>query len=349
MRSSTSSSDERLPRGGWGRTWGLTLAAVLVVLGGLEIAERSLGYYPQVYAADESWILEFARIKRATTVVLGTSRIQAALEPDAYQQVMGGPAPVNLALPGGSPLPVLEYLADSTDYRGLVIAEILPLEAFDATQAGATRGLGLIRRYEHDRVSPASMSEDWLRVHFLQYFVFRSPELLPAETFKRWRTTGALRPKISVLHMRPDRFGPIYQQGLRGASLPWDAQRGFYTVNHHIAERSGRVPTSEELQALETRYNRAASAIQARGGKVAFVYLSACGSRLEVEERRYPRSVFWDVFARTTPAIAIASQDIPRLNGFDCYDGSHIDAADAPAYSRALATAIRSRLAVATR
>ncbi len=348
MRSSTSSSDERLPRGGWGRTWALTLAGVIALLGGLEIAERAAGNHAQVYAADESWILAFARLPRATTVVLGSSRIQAALEPSAWQQIMGGESPVDLALPGGSPLSVLEFLADSTRYRGLVVAEILPLEAFDATQAGGARALGLIRRYERDHISPASMSEDWLQVHLLQFFVFRSPELLPSETLKRLRSGGPLQPKILRLHMHPDRFGPIYQQEHR-AEQPWEPKRGFYTATHQLAERSGRVPTADEFQALLERYNHAAATIQARGGKVAFVYLAACGPRLEIEERRYPRHAFWDLFARSTPAIAIASQDIPQLNGFDCYDGSHIDAADAPAYSRALATAIRSRLAVATR
>lgn len=342
MRSSTSSSDERLPRGGWGRTWRITLALLLVLLGGWEIGLRLLGYYHQVYAADESWILAFARIPRATTVVLGTSRIQAALEPDAWRSVMGGSPPVDLALPGNSPLPVFEYLADSTDYRGLLVVEILPLEAFDATQQGAARGIGLIHRYNRDRVSPARMSESWLQVHLLQYLVFRSPELLPGFVVRQVGK-GSLLPKHGMLHMRPDRFGPIEQHPLL-ATQPWDPRRGFYTIGHEIAEHAGRPASALEYAALVARYARAAATIRARGGTVAFVYLAACGSRLEIEERRYPRSVYWDPFVSRVPGIAVASEDVPELSRFDCWDGSHVDAADAGAFSRTLASVIKSRL-----
>jgi hypothetical protein len=315
---------------------------LLVLLGGWEITLRALGYYHQVYAADESWILAFARVPRASTVVLGTSRIQAALEPDAWRSVMGGSAPVDLALPGNSPLPVFEYLADSTDYRGLVVVEILPLEAFDATQQGAARGIGLIHRFNHDRVSPASLSESWLQVHLLQYLVFRSPELLPSFVIKQVGK-GSLLPQPGVLHMHPDRFGPIAQHPLL-ATHPWDPRRGFYTITHTIAEHAGRPATPEEFAALVARYARAAAAIRARGGKVVFVYLAACGSRLEVEERRYPRARYWDAFVSRVPGIAVASADVPELSRFDCWDGSHIDAADAPAFSRALASTIKARL-----
>ncbi|HEY2806068.1 MAG TPA: hypothetical protein VGI92_09445 [Gemmatimonadales bacterium] len=342
MRSSTSSSDDRLPRGGWGRTWRLTLLGLVILLGGLELTWRIKGYYAQVYGADESWILSFAQLSHATSVALGTSRIQAALDPQAWQSVMGGKPPIDLALPGNAPLPILDYIADSTDYRGTVLVEVLPLDAFDARQQGAPRGRGLLDRYDRDRVSPASMSEAWLQVHLLRFFVFRSPELLPSEFFKRLGT-GELMPDKGLLHLRTDRFGPIQQKKFI-ATNKWDPQRGFYEIGHAGAEHEGRVPTPEEFDALRGRYYRIARVIQGRGGRVVFLHLAGCGERGAIEARRYPRATFWDPFARQSPALALATEDFPELQHFACYDGSHIDATDAAAYSRALATVVKAQL-----
>ncbi len=180
MRSSTSSSNDRLPRGGWGRTWTVTALLVVIPLAIWEVWWRAHGFLPEVVAVDESWILAMDKVPRATAVVLGTSRIQAALDPDAFRREVGGAPIVNLALPGTSPIQVLEYLADSTRYAGLVIVEILPFYVFDADQSGSRLTARLIDRYARDRVSPGRLTENWLSVHLLQHIVFRTAPLLPA-------------------------------------------------------------------------------------------------------------------------------------------------------------------------
>ena len=48
------------------------------------LAQASGPWGSPVQAGDEAWVLSFARVKHATTVVLGTSRIQAALDAGPY-------------------------------------------------------------------------------------------------------------------------------------------------------------------------------------------------------------------------------------------------------------------------
>ncbi len=64
----------------------------------------------------------------------------------------------------------------------------------------------------------------------------------------------------------------------------------------------------------------------------------------DIEEERYPREFYWDVFASRTRAVALHLEDDPVFSAFDCPDGSHIDVRDAPAFTSALAQLVRRNL-----
>jgi len=333
VRQSSSSSNDRLPRGGWVLTWALTALYVITPLAGLELWWRGHGFGPEVQAVDQAWIVNWHRLPRLTTIALGTSRIRAALDPVAFQHVAGGTRPVNFALPGSSPIPVLEYLADSTDYRGVVIVELLPLMAFEATQAASERVASLLERYAREHVSPGRLSENWLEVHLIRHLVFRAPQLLPVRLINTLSKGGVIQPTIG--RMRPDGFAPRDQRSLR-VTRAWDPVMGF--AGHDYGwMRAVHPSTDAEFAVLKDRINRASDRILARGGTVVLLFMAACGERLGIEERLYPRSRYWDVLARATNALAIATPDYPGLSRFECFDGSHLDAADAPAFATALA------------
>lgn len=338
MRSSTSSSNDRLPTGGWPRTWAVALLLALSPLAGWEAFWRASGYRPNVQAEDEAWVLAFRRIPNATTVVLGTSRIQAVLDPEPFREVLGGTAPVNLALPEGSPLPILEFLADSTSYARLLIVELLPLYAFDGNAGQSRQSVQLLARYRRMRSSPASLAEAYLRVYGMWFLVFRSPQLLPTRLITTLRTGG--RPWPNGRHMRPNRFAPVAQRSLL-AVRAWSRQTGLQGLTYPHTTRFGRPATDAEFATLTARIDRAVNRIIDRGGQVVLVNLAACGERGDIERARYPRARYWDRLAQQTRAIALTSEDYPSLSRFDCWDGSHIEAQDAPAYARALATIMR--------
>lgn len=332
------SSNDRLPLGGWGRTWALTVLLVSLPLSIWEVWWRVKGFGPGVEAGDESWIMALHDLPRATTVALGSSRIQAALDPGAFRQEAGGAPVVNLALPASSPIPVLEYLADSTVYTGTVIVEILPMFAFDATQYGARRGIGLIQRYARDRVSPARLTENWLRVHLLNHLVFRTTQLLPGPLTKTLRRGSSV--ELRSTRMRTDRFAPVNHRRFL-ANRTWDSVGGFRDISYQTMARAGRPADDAEYAALKNRILIAANRVIDRGGTVVLLYIAACGERRRIEERRYPRAQYWDPLAQESRAIAIATEDYPELSNFACWDGSHIDAADAPAWAKALEKVIR--------
>ena len=84
--------------------------------------------------------------------------------------------------------------------------------------------------------------------------------------------------------------------------------------------------------------------IQARGGRVVFTVLPVSGLRREAEERRFPRSVFWDKFAARIHTVTIHFADHPDLSGFLCYDGSHLSSSPAAAFTRSFASVLKTQL-----
>jgi D-alanyl-lipoteichoic acid acyltransferase DltB (MBOAT superfamily) len=98
--------------------------------------------------------------------------------------------------------------------------------------------------------------------------------------------------------------------------------------------------TTDYLNALVRRF-------AARGGRVIWVELPSSGRTRAVEERRYPRTQYWEWFAGHVElrGSALSVHDDPALDTFRCPDGSHLDPSDAPAFTRELAGAlVRRRL-----
>jgi hypothetical protein len=105
----------------------------------------------------------------------------------------------------------------------------------------------------------------------------------------------------------------------------------------------GAATTRDELTQTIEYVGGLAAHIEARGGHVIFVELPSNGRTRAVEERRYPRDRYWDVFAATIGHPAFTVRDVPALASFLCPDGSHLDARDAAAFSRALAKELEAR------
>jgi hypothetical protein len=83
--------------------------------------------------------------------------------------------------------------------------------------------------------------------------------------------------------------------------------------------------------------------IEARGGRVVFFREPATDEHLDIDEREFPRPLYWDAYARATSATMIEFRDEPLFAGFRLPDSSHIDGVDVPAFTIALARVLERR------
>lgn len=333
MPSSTSNSDHRLPTGPWGRTW-LTAAGICVIaLLGYEMTWRAFGFTPSIRDDPGAWAVARGDVRESSTVLVGSSRIQADVDP-AVWGVVWAPTPVQLAIVGGSPVPVLEELAADASFRGTVIMDALPRIIFDAEGARERLVLRWLSEYRQLAQSPARLMESELRVRLTGRLV--SPRLPPWEFFRRsfLRTDPA---RIPYVTMEDDRF-----MQLDFARV--DAEVRVQVIHRQIREQ-GEPERGEEIASTIRRIDAAVRAIQRRGGAVMLVHFPHDKAVREIEDELYPRARYWDAMVSGVDAPAVHYRDEPALAHYSCPDGSHIDVRDTPAFTRSLALIARDRIA----
>jgi len=251
---------------------------------------------------------------------------------------------------------VLEGLSRDPSIRGTVIVAFQ-----DAVLAGSSTGMETASRFEsdyeqrvehghgHDYVAVEAVLTDLVRNRLRSYADGARPltSLL----------TRTLAPTISPQYaiVLPDRsrlanyaiVDPrvvYYSRVIRdlGKDIAFDANTDYAQIDARLlAEIDALTPESSEL--LEERcaeIARAAAAIQARGGSVTFVVMPTGGLITELEERRYPRRLFWDRFAEMSPSMALHFADIPAMRELPVPDGSHLDYRSRARFTHALLDAM---------
>ncbi|MCE9594783.1 MAG: hypothetical protein K8S98_11380 [Planctomycetes bacterium] len=320
------------------------MVALLLLAGALAAWEgwwRVRGYQPSIEADDDAWILQFDRVEPDSTIVVGTSRIQAALDPETWVASMHSEPPIMLQLPGGSPLPLLERLAEEGEFHGLVLFDFLPMFVFDVSGTSEKHLLALLDLYDVARTSPARRTEALFAVHVGGRLVFRNSQLMLTQLLRAALKQDLPNPGVSI--RRPGRFGPVSFK--RMDPFPkWDPVEGF-GGKYLVAESTGRAANEAETVALLARLESCISKLQAKGARVIAMSIPSCGERARIEERRFPTAQYWDRFVATTSATTVKLDAVPGWPRFDCYDGSHIDSSDSPQFTRFLAGVLQGLLA----
>jgi hypothetical protein len=316
----------------------LALAIAATVLGLWELYGRSLGFEPTLRDDVQAWLVIRDRIESNSTVILGTSRVQAALDPAVWAEELGCSPPLQLAIAGGSVLPLLDDLADLESFRGLLVVGLVPRIEFDATRHRQTITESYRAAYEQMLQSPARRAEAQLRSS-VPRTVLKNPGLTPKRVvgglIAAWRRGSRLEDAAPVppyFLIRNDRFMQLDFARANSARL------GDALVDQ-ISER-GYPAKGMQLDHILARIERSARKIEDRGGRVVFVHLPHCCAVKRLEERLYPRSEYWDRLARLGVGETVYTDDYSSLNHFDCPDGSHLDFRDAAPFTRALVQVI---------
>jgi hypothetical protein len=323
-----------LPGGPSPAIWAATLALVVTLLGAWELFWRAAGVRPS--ARDPfAYVVVRASVAPSATVLLGTSKMQSDVDPDVWARTTHEPPPVDLAVAGSSPLPLLETLAADADFHGTVVMEILPRIIFASTSTRERAVAALEDNYREARGSPSKWIEARLSLAVSSALVLQRSGLEVGVALGSLRRRRS--PPVPDFRMKPSRFLPL-------VFTPADTATRIRVTLARMRAADG--PADPPLRdSIIARLNRAASAIQARGGFVAFVVMPGSGSVVDFENSRYPRSQFADALAASTPASMIQSEDYPELSGFACPDGSHIAESDTPRFTQSLASVIQRRLA----
>jgi hypothetical protein len=329
MHSSTSSSSTRVPRGNWLGAWCSVLVIVVLVSGGWElfVRERGLGDTAVANTA-EIWIRERERASQLgddAVILVGASRMQMGFDLQVLKQFTNG-NPVQLAVSASPFLPIFEHLANDASITGTVIVSFTVSDLMLSTKE--TRSERWPEAYDEYRAGTVSVFyqpfEDSLRQLI-------DSNLVSFESDARPQQLDFGRRNRFYLRTLPDRSQHAdYSKVDRELAY----QRRIERVLAGAAVELRDIPDFDDrIRHLESLAMR----IVGRGGEVIFVRLPSTMRIREIEDTRYPRSVYWDTIAAQVSLRTIHYDDHPELSEFDFPDGVHVDVSDQAAYTEKLA------------
>ena len=127
MHSSTSNSDfvRLVPDVPWRRLLLVVALVTTAATAAWEIHARAVGYRPTLNDSPDLWAEARGRVKPDSLVLLGTSRMLFDMDLDVLEQGLGR-RPVQLAVVGSSPYPILADLAADESFHGTVLLDVVP-------------------------------------------------------------------------------------------------------------------------------------------------------------------------------------------------------------------------------
>lgn len=334
LSTSNSNIDGRMQANRWGVVWIVAALLAIVLLVGWEAFWRARGFTPGV---EDDWNI-WSRQRRAVdgdphvTALLGASRIQLGLDPGEWSRQTNTRA-VMLAIDGNSPLPVLRDLASDPDFSGLVLCSYLPLFFADASETD-DRTIKWLRKFRQQKWS--SRLETAMAIQIQEHAAFRYAGLTPGRLWQHFLDGTAPKPEYAPMGANRYRAADYSKTDivvLRAARERRETKRS----------RHAR-PLSEQAYAQRVaRIAESVAHIRARGGLVVFVRFPSTGIIRELEEQAWPKERYWKELLAGTGAQGIHFEDEPALGGFNCPDGSHLDAGSARRFTAALVAILRSR------
>ena len=320
-----------------GRSWLVAIIFLLVAFAAWEMKWRAWGAEPTYRNSEASWNMQRRRIDRGEgdkTVLLGASRVLFDVNLDTWQRVMGE-RPIQLAIEGTTPLPILEELASNPKFTGKVLVGVAPDVFFD--------GYEYRKFYDsYSKETPTQRIGHWLSMTFIEpFFAFYDDDFMLMTSLRR-----SLSPKRDGVPVYNDVRRLSVQDRDRNTRM-WskvendaayrDYCRQVWAQWFHIPKEEKDI--EEAKQKLEKQIVRATAAVaklRERGLQVVFVRPPAAGEYLAFEQRDFPRATTWDVLLQRTGAPGVHFEDYAELQGLNLPEWSHLSAADAERFTEAL-------------
>lgn len=314
------------------RAIAVIIVALLFAAGAVAAWEsfwRERGYSPILYDDRDLWAEHRLRAvtvdQQKNFTVVGASRIQLAFSTLAFEAAVPGWQAISLAINGHYPVAVLEDLAADKGFSGVLLV------AVDA------RGLA---HWYHD------MSTPWVR-HYRRDFgpqrrlerrllsALQQRMVVVGSDFNLVRRIGGWieghPPPQHYTRLQPDR---TIAADYRRADVP--GLRQHFTDALAADYLKHPPPSPERWRADLEGIAAAVSTIRQRGGQVVFLRMPTADSHWELDQRNYPRELYWDQLEEATGALTLHFADYPELAGLELPDTSHIDGRDRARFTRSL-------------
>jgi len=320
----------------------IALVLAMVLLSSWEFYWRSQGRYPDIDDSKALWAVQRSKVDKLDSldvVLIGSSRVLFDIQLDEWNEAYGR-KPLQLAVPGSTPLPIFRDLVENTDYNGIMIIGVAPglfFRGVDPEWWSWKRASSKVEHYENRTL--ANRLNHYLSIPFQENFVF------VASSEAEWDDDIDLRTLIKNVQIG-DREGdghgnPFYRfEDIRlDRNVEMKARMETDTAFAATIQRvwaGGAARNKAVLKICDViDYMRPLlDKFKARGGTPIFVRCPSNGLFLEREKGHMHRDSTWDVLLLETGTPGIHFEDYESLQGLDLPEWSHLSAPDARYFTK---------------
>lgn len=330
-----------------GILWG-ALLLFLALTAAWEWHWRAYGVQPSTRNSQGLWAEQRRRIDAGegdATVLVGASRVLFDVQLPVWEK-LAGERPIQLAMEGTSPVPMLEDLAKDTNFRGRLLVGVAP----DIFFSGFSYR-GDVVPYFHDQ-GPSQRSGHWLSKHALEpWLAFYDPDFALATVVRRqdWPLRPGQRPSTRVRKLantEADRNTHMWDKVVNDPDYRALCRRIW------AEDFGGPLPGMEteagKRRIVDEQIAKAKAAIdvlRARGVPVVFVRLPSDGEYYAFEEKYLPRAETWDRLLARTGVPGIHFMDHPQLQGYELPEWSHMSKPEAERFTAQLLPLVEAEFA----
>lgn len=352
MLSYTSNFERTIPNLNFKAACATTCLVALLFIAGYEVFWRSQGYAPTYNDDKFFWSTKRNQVKTDDLVLVGASRTLFDLDQQAIEKFFAK-KPVQLAIVGSSPLPILEDLAYDPSYKGFIICGVVP-GLFFAPPPAPPFKKSVEWVLQAKQMSPTDYANNYLNKALESQLAYLQQEDLPLKELLKALPISNRPDKIPYPVLPPyfskiswDRKADMIQKVLDDKAFAQRIQNGWIPL--FTPPPFPDNPTPEVIgqrieglrQMILGRIKAAVEIHQKKGGKIIFVRLPSSNPLRELESKITPREKYWDAIIQTSGAKGYHFEDYETLKSFTCPEWSHLSAADSITYTKNLLDIIK--------
>jgi hypothetical protein len=337
----------------------LALVLVVVFIGSWELYLRSKGIQIAYDDGKELWSDKRAMVYEPAdkaTVLIGSSRNKYDIDIETWKKLTGD-HPIQLAMEGTSPLPVLDDLAKDKNFKGKLLIDVTEGLFFSTSPRNTSEPKERIEYY-HKR-TPAQRASFVVNHALESEFVFLDRDYFSLNALLDELPVPKRKGVFALPWGCPMDFGRITfdRQNVMTNKFLTDTTiqnkvKGLWDFYRKMAPplpppgpklNAYYVSAKAEQDSILAVVKADVDKIKARGGQVMFVRTPSSGPYLMGEKMGFPREKFWDRILAVTGCPGIHFEDYPATAHFQCPEFSHLTPADAVVWTKNLVEILKEK------
>jgi hypothetical protein len=340
----------QIPSKNWSRLFWISALSTLGLTGLWEAYVRHLGYDATLNDNADLWAEVRTKLEKSAptrTVIVGSSRIQFDFDLKTYADYFDTPEPIQLALYGSNPVPILEHIAYESKTSGTILVGVTPILWFvPEGESPVARSRDTLEYYQNWSISQRIAFQLWkpldLHLAFLQEEDLKLNSLIQSLNIPNRPQPNNIAPLLPPYFNRVEsnRRATLWEK--LDEPLATKIQQRWIPLftppppPPQLTEAQFQEIVQQNMQSYLSRIAKAVKTIEQRGGTVIFIRFPSSGTLRQLENKFAPRPLFWDAILATSGAKGIHFEDYPELSGFECPEWSHLSKKDSIEFTRRL-------------